>query len=51
MVGTPTRAPRNARRALARVRGDAEGLYRVSWAVVGLDGHTVGGEYRFRVRR
>lgn len=45
------RNPKNAAQVRVRTKNDREGRYAVAWKVVGQDGHTITGTFRFRVRR
>lgn len=43
--------PKNAAQVLVRTTGNQQGRYRVTWRVVGADGHHVQGSFGFRVKR
>jgi methionine-rich copper-binding protein CopC len=43
--------PRNAAQVLARTTGNQQGRYRVTWKVVGADGHHLQGSFGFKVER
>ncbi len=43
--------PRNAAQILVRTTGNQQGRYRVTWRVVGGDGHHLRGSFGFRVKR
>jgi hypothetical protein len=50
VAGAPRLDPRDARRVVIPLRSSAPGRYRVSWVVVGQDGHALAGQTSFRVR-
>ena len=50
VAGAPRIDPRDARRVLIPIEGGGPGPYRVSWVVLGADGHSLAGETSFRVR-
>lgn len=50
LAGEPRIDPADARRLLIPLREGAPGAYRVSWVVVGADGHALSGRTSFRVR-
>ncbi len=50
-AGKPRRNPSNAMQAMVPTSGDRLGRYTVVWRIVGVDGHTEQGTFRFTVRR
>ena len=50
LAGDPRIDPADARRLVIPLREGVPGAYRVSWVVVGADGHALSGRTGFRVR-